>query len=173
MGFLDRVLGRKADMEPEEVAPGGRPNAEAVADYERMLRTAPSEVITQAHAEAFEKLTPAQLDLLYERFTANALTTEDRPANAQPGSLAESAAKAEKRKPGAIARALGDDTTGVGLNALVAASIFDTIVWYSIASVAWGSWSAPDDGSNAALDQPDATFDRSAEIGEGFWGFDV
>jgi hypothetical protein len=173
MGLLDRILGRKSDMEPEKVVPGGRPTAEAVSNYERMLRTAPTEVITRAHAEAFEKLTPAQLDLLYERFNATASNVQDRPADRQPGSLAESAAKAEKRKPGAIARALGDNTTGVGLNALVTASIFDSIVWYAIASVAWNSWSAPDDSADAALEQPDTALDQPGEIGEGFWGFDV
>jgi hypothetical protein len=145
MGLLDKVFGRKADMEPEKVAAGTHADARAVADYERMLRTAPPDVLERAHAEAFEKLTPAQLDLLLERFTATASAIEERPADAKPKSLAKWAAGAERRQPGAIARALGLDQSGAGLTTLVGASILDAIIWYSIASVAWNTWSSPGD----------------------------
>lgn len=149
MGLLDRVLGRKADFIPEPVAAGvPRADALAVDRYERALRAAPTDVIERAHLEAFEKLTPAQLDLVFERFTADAATEADRPADARPASLARSAVKAEARQPGAIARVLGTDAATA--NIWVGSAILDTVIWYSIASTALGSWASHDDGSAGA-----------------------
>ncbi|MCL1872374.1 MAG: hypothetical protein FWF90_18450 [Promicromonosporaceae bacterium] len=39
----------------------------AVAQYQELVRTGPAGVLLQAQVEAFERLTPAQLDLLLER----------------------------------------------------------------------------------------------------------
>ncbi|GAA1759762.1 hypothetical protein [Agromyces humatus] len=157
MGLLDRILGRKAELETEAVTadvPIG--DARAIDRYERMLRTAPREVIERAHVEAFEQLTPAQLDVLFERFSATAAADDERPSDARPASLARSAAQAEHHRPGAITRTLEDTQTRAGTNALVGASILDAVVWYSIASVAWSTWSVPDDASAASSDAFDA-----------------
>lgn len=62
--MMDRIFGRKIELEPEP-APEGMTTADArgVDHYQQMLRTAPPDVIERAHVEAFERLTPAQLDL--------------------------------------------------------------------------------------------------------------
>ena len=149
MGLLDRFLGRKAEPEPEPAA-AGVPirDAAAVDEYERMLRTAPQDVLEQAHVEAFERLTPAQLDLLFERFTATATSDDERPADARPASLARSAARAERRRPGTITRTLEETQAGAETNVLVGATIIDAVIWYSLASVAWSTWNDPDDVSD-------------------------
>ncbi|WP_431278599.1 hypothetical protein [Leifsonia poae] len=150
MNLLDRILGRKSDLEPEALPAGtSRADALAVDRYERMLRTAPPETIERIHVEAFEKLTPAQLDLMFERFTAEAGADDEKPTDARPASLAKSATRAEARKPGAIRRTLRvDESTAAGtadpaLNGLVGYSIFDSIANFAIASVVWDAW---DDG---------------------------
>jgi hypothetical protein len=146
MGLLDRILGRKAELQ-DAPPPAGVPprDAAAVDRYERMLRTAPEDVIEAAHIEAFERLSPAQLDLLFERFTATATADDERPADARPTSLAQSAARTERRRPGTIARTLEETDARAQTNLLVGASILDAVVWYSLASVAWSAWSTPDD----------------------------
>lgn len=149
MGLLDRILGRKADLILQPVAAGvHREDALAVEKYERMLRTAPPDVIERAHLEAFEKLTPAQLGLVFDRFTATAPSEVDRPADARPASLARSAANAETRRPGTISRALGSDPAGTGV--WVGSAVLDTVIWYAIASTALTTWASHDDGGSMA-----------------------
>ena len=151
MGLLDRIFGRKVELEPETEPANVPPrDAAAVEQYEQFLRTAPQDVLEQAHVEAFERLTPAQLDLLFERLTATATTDDERPADALPESLAHSAARAERRRPGTIAQTLDETQARAETNALVGYSILDAVVWYSLASVAWNSWKPPDDTTDAA-----------------------
>ncbi len=169
MGLLDRVLGRKADLEPEYVPAGlTRADARVVGRYERMLRTASPEVIERVHVEAFEKLTPEQLDLLFERFTADAPTADDRPTDARPRSLARSATVAEARRPGAIKRTLQSDDAGVGLNTVIGASILDSVIWYAVASSAWSAWNASDAGGSDA-----ASAEATGADAGGFDGGDI
>ncbi|MEI5582457.1 MULTISPECIES: hypothetical protein [unclassified Agromyces] len=151
MGLLERIFGRKVELEPEP-APAGVPrrDAAAVERYEQLLRTAPHDVLEQAHVEAFEQLTPAQLDLLYERLTATATTDDERPADARPESLAHSAARAERRRPGTIAQTLDETEARAETNAVVGYSILDAVIWYSLASVAWNTWSLPPDDTTDA-----------------------
>ena len=158
MRWRDLLLGPKADLEPEQrtvgaAAPGGSsvpagsPDDTAALDrYERMLASAPTATIERVHVEAFERLTPAQLDQLFERFTASAATEDDRPADARPASLARSVLRPDARKPGAIARMLGADPAGVALNAWVSASILETLSGFAFASAFWGPWGYGDDG---------------------------
>jgi hypothetical protein len=142
MGLVDRILGRKRDLE-EERTPAtatGTPkpaDERAVAEYERLLRTAPPDTIEKVHVEAFAKLTPEQLDILYDRFTANASTPEERPADARPATLAKTATQVEVKKPGTLQRVMGDDASGNAFNTAVGLSILDTVIWYSIASTLW------------------------------------
>ena len=153
MGLLERILGRKADLMPQPQAAGVlREDAAAVEKYERMLRSAPDDVIERAHLEAFEKLTPTQLGLVFERFTAIAPTEGDRPADARPATLARSAANAETRAPGAVSRALGSDPAGASVWA--GSAILDIVIWYAVASTALTTWTSYDDGASIA--GPDA-----------------
>ena len=163
MGLLDRIFGRKVELEAEpEPADVPARDAAAVERYEQLLRTAPQDVLEQAHVEAFERLTPAQLDLLYERLTATATTDDERPADARPESLAHSAARAERRQPGTIAQTLDETQARAETNALVGYSILDAVVWYSLASVAWSTWNLPSDDTTDA--PPSDAFDP----GDGF-----
>ncbi|HYI32857.1 MAG TPA: hypothetical protein VEX88_05285 [Glaciibacter sp.] len=179
MGLLDLVLGRKLDMEPEPVAAGAsREDARAVDRYEQMLRTAPSDVIEKVHVEAFEKLTPAQLDLLLERFSADAPSPEERPADAQPATLARAAAQAETRQPGALARIFKGDHSGISPATWVGYSILDTVAWYAIASVAFGSWTPSGTEGAAAtgtgsdnVDQDATSTATDMSASGGFWDF--
>ena len=98
MGLMDRILGRKVELEKAPVPAGMTiADARAVDRYQQMLRTAPTDVIERAHVEAFERLTPAQLDLLFERLTADAEQNDERPVDAKPASLARSTARAGRR----------------------------------------------------------------------------
>ncbi|MGR0320357.1 hypothetical protein [Agromyces sp. ZXT2-3] len=126
------------------------------------MRTAPQDVLEQAHVEAFERLTPTQLDLLYERLTATATTDDERPADARPESLARSAARAERRRPGTITQTLDETQERATTNAVVGYSILDAVIWYSLASVAWSTWSPPPD------DLTDAPATDEFDAGGGF-----
>ncbi|WP_382306895.1 hypothetical protein [Herbiconiux sp. UC225_62] len=154
MGFVDRILGRKHDLE-EERAPASASGApvkpadeRAVAEYERLLRTAPPDTIEKVHVEAFSKLTPEQLDILYDRFTANASTAEERPADAKPATLAKTATQVEQKKPGTLQRVLSEDASGSGFNTYLGLSILDTVIWYSIASTLWTGFDAGSDAGD-------------------------
>jgi hypothetical protein len=180
MGLLDPVLGRKLDMKPEPVPPeASREDAHAVDRYERMLRNAPPDVIENVHVEAFQKLTPAQLDLLSERLIADAPSDEERPADASPATLARAAAQAETRQPGARARIFKADGSGIAPATWVGYSILDTVAWYAAASVAFGSWAPSGTGDPPAAatgssdpDQ-DATTTAADGTSGGFWDFDI
>jgi hypothetical protein len=179
MGLLDLVLGRKLDLQPEPVAAGAsREDARAVDRYEQMLRTAPADVIEKVHVEAFEKLTPAQLDLLFERFTVDAPSAEERPADARPSTLARSAVQAETRQPGALARIFKGDHSGISPATWVGYSILDTVAWYAIASIAFGSWAPSGTDDTAAAGTGSDNFGQDAASGSadasasgGFWDF--
>lgn len=179
MGLLDLVLGRKRDMEPAPVVGGAsREDAHAVDRYERMLRTAPHDVIENVHIQAFERLTPGQLDLLFERFTAHAPSPEQRPADARPATLARAATEAETREPGALARMYMTERNGLAPSAWAGASILDTVAWYAIASVAFSSWTPSandDDAAASAASSNDRGQDATgapADAFDGFWDFD-
>lgn len=90
MNIVDRVFGRKLDLPTERLDGVTREDGAAVARYERLVASSSSRTIQRVHVEAFEKLTPAQLDLLFERFTAeatpggDALPTRGRKAWRRP-----------------------------------------------------------------------------------------
>lgn len=121
-------------------------NARAVADYERFLAAAPQDTIERAHVTAFERLTPEQLDVVYQRFLDTA-PTEDRPVDRTPTTLARSAAAAEKRTPGFLSRTFG--TMDPIMDAWLWSSVIETVA----ISAVWSSWDEPmtmtgqDDGS--------------------------
>ncbi|MCS5720163.1 hypothetical protein N1027_18685 [Herbiconiux sp. CPCC 205763] len=178
MGFVDRILGRNHDLEenrpaPHADAPEAKPADErAVAEYERLLRTAPPETIEKVHVEAFARLTPEQLDILYDRFTANASTAEDRPADARPATLAKTATQVEQKKPGTLQRVMGDDASASTLNTYVGLSILDTVIWYSIASTLWTGFDqgAGGEGGDVGDDGGDDGGNAS-QASDGFDGF--
>jgi hypothetical protein len=76
-----------------------------------MLQTAPPETIEQAHAEAFEKLTPEQRQQVLAELAAAAPVSErgaiERISTNDPRELARAATRAEIRRPGIMERTLG------------------------------------------------------------------
>jgi hypothetical protein len=167
MGFVDRIFGRRHDLEEDRTpatsnsAPAKPADERAVAEYERLLRTAPPDTIEKVHVEAFAKLTPEQLDILYDRFTANASTPEERPTDARPASLAKTATQVEAKKPGTLQRVMGEDSTGPALNTYVGLSILDTVIWYSIASTLWTGFDSGGDGGGGGDDGTGGSDDGS------------
>jgi hypothetical protein len=152
MGFLDRIFGRSSDLPAEPLPPGTSiKDARAVDQYERMLRTAPPDTIERAHVEAFEKLTPEQLAILFDRFNGRATEDAERPTDAKPASLARSAVAVETRQPGTLTQVLrpqGPEADARAkergsesmLNAWVAASLLESVAWYALLSTAWSPW---------------------------------
>ncbi len=127
MGFFDRVFGRTTRH--KGTSPGRAEDEMAVERYQQVLTNAPTDKIEQAHLEAFGKLTPAQLDVLFERFAKNAPTPDDGPADARPDTLARAAARAERSQPGTLTRTLGEGNKASG-----GRSVLQTVSGYVIAS---------------------------------------
>jgi hypothetical protein len=111
-------------------------NARAVAEYERFLAAAPQDTIERTHLTAFERLTPEQLDVVYQRFLDTA-AAEDRPVDRTPTTLARSAAAAEKRTPGYLGRTFG--TMDPLLDAWLWSSVIETVAITEV----WSSWDDP------------------------------
>jgi hypothetical protein len=171
MGFLDRLLGRPEQPEqPRRAAAPQRTDDEiAVERYRYLLRTAPPETIEQVHTEAFSKLTDEQRDLLFQQLTENAMEGE-RPANAEPATLAKSATRAELRQPGTLDRAFGGDQAGgrqgPGFGSMLGASLLGTVAGYVVGSAIVGAF-LPDAGgeADASADSGDAGAESSGDPG--------
>ncbi|MGO4782564.1 hypothetical protein [Cryobacterium sp. W22_MBD10_FK3] len=180
MGFLDRLLGRPE--QPEQPRPAAGPQRTddeiAVERYRYLLRTAPPETIEQVHTEAFSKLTDQQRDVLFQQLTENAMEGE-RPANAEPATLAKSATRAELRQPGTLDRAFGGDQAGgrqgPGFGSMLGASLLGTVAGYVVGSalvsaflpdLGGGADASGDAGGDSATDSgTDSGTETNAESG--------
>lgn len=120
------------------------PDAHSLDRYERLLGSAPPAVVEQVHAEAFERLSPEQREAVHERLTA-AASADERPADASPAALARSAARAEARQRGEMARLLGRDTAGVALSSAVGAAILGAVAAHAASAAVWEAWAADGD----------------------------
>ena len=138
MGLTDRVFGAKREL-PSSRSSESRSDALIMDRYQRMLRTADTRAIERVHVEAFERLTPEQLRVLFERFTNGATDDEEKPTDPRPASLARSAAHSERRRPGTIARTLGPGATGIPVGIWATSSILDTVAAFALASALWGT----------------------------------
>lgn len=83
-----------------------------IENYEQLLRTASPDELVKVHTQAFEKLTPDQRDLVYEKFLERAAADDERPGDAEPRSLAETATLIEQRSPGTLRRLFDDPDAG-------------------------------------------------------------
>jgi hypothetical protein len=126
MGLLDRLFGRRRPRyaeryqddgyapgydgyeapPPAPAAAGRSADQQAVDRYRYLLRTAPPDQIEEAHAEAFEKLTPQQRQEVLVQLAA-ASPSGERPRSDDPRTLARAATRAEMRRPGTLERAFG------------------------------------------------------------------
>jgi len=181
MGFLDRFLGRDEPERPpaRQAAPKRTDDEIAVERYEYLLRTAPPETIEQVHTEAFSKLSEQQRDLLFSRLSENADAAE-RPANAEPATLAQAATRQELRQPGTLARSFGGQSQGgLSFGGMVGSTILGTVAGYVIGSALMSTFLPGDAGGDTSgAAGADAGGDTSAadtassgaDSGSGFGG---
>lgn len=114
-------------------------DAQAIARYRYLLRTAPPETVEQAHAEAFAQLTSEQRKRVLDEL-AGALPEGERAAalraGGSPASLARTATRAELRQPGVLERALGaaPATGAPSLGGMFAGSLFASMAGTVIGS---------------------------------------
>ncbi|MES2464620.1 MAG: hypothetical protein V4671_29000 [Armatimonadota bacterium] len=125
MGILKRIFGRDEDVETEpgtpssvlqqpvrQGTPAGQanlpqdPDSQAIERYRYMLKTAPPEMLEQAHTEAFAKLTPEQRQQVLSEMSQD-IPQAERPMNDDPQALARAATRAEMRQPGYMERTFG------------------------------------------------------------------
>lgn len=172
MALLDRILGRNITITTPEPPTN---DEQAVERYEYLLRTAKPDTIEQAHVDAFEKLTPEQRDLVFDRFAAD-LPTGESPADASPAALAKTATRAEAREPGILTRTFGDGRSRNGDNDALGGSFLGSFATYAIASTAidaifWAGLIGTTVVANtdASPDTPDST-DAAGVSGMDFFG---
>jgi hypothetical protein len=141
MGILDRLFGRRSTPGSQTYgSPGSSPSwgtpapqqpsgpyanneqpspqqaardTEAIRRYRYLLRTAPPEAIEQAHAEAFEQLSPDQRRQVLQQLSQQ-VPEHERARNDDPASLARMATRAELRQPGVLVQVLGPGGYGPG-----------------------------------------------------------
>jgi len=170
MGFFDRLFGNEPQQntgygQQRQAAQPRDENEIALERYRYLLRTAPPETIEKVHAEAFEKLTPEQRQLLFTELTENAPAGE-APRGADSASLASSATRSELRNPGTMERTMGNQG-GMGFGSMVASSLLGTVAGYVIGSALVSAF-MPDmsgDGSDASADSGDSGDSTSADGG--------
>ncbi|MFF3064616.1 hypothetical protein ACFVQ3_08665 [Oerskovia sp. NPDC057915] len=154
MGFLDRLLGRtpQDDRSPygsadrpgpgapaygtPPPAPTGPARSEddvAIDRYRYLLRTAPPEAVEQAHAEAFERLTPEQRRRVLADL-GETVPPPERATSDDPQSLARMATRAEMRNPGTLERSFGGRQGGPGMGSMIGSSMLGTIAGVVIGS---------------------------------------
>jgi hypothetical protein len=158
---------------------------QAIARYRYMLKTAPPETLEQAHAEAFEQLTPEQRRLLLQQL-AEGMPASERTSAEQGGAsaqaLARLATRAEIRQPGAMERMFGR-AGGMSMGGLMAGSLLGSIAGTVLGSMIAREFFAGEghgaglDGAASEAGQEDglADADQAMDDGEGFdagGGFD-
>src|SRR3712207_5695124 len=130
MGWLDRLFGRGEESRAREPQPtsagvGGQAalsDEQALARYRYMLKTAPPEMIEQAHEEAFAKLTPDQRAQVLRDLAAETPEGERSTlagGRDDPKSLARLATRAEMRRPGTLERTFGNKGRGPGMGGMM------------------------------------------------------
>lgn len=182
MGFLDRFLGRRPHQQAgtgvPEAGPGQDrdPDSVALDRYRYLLRTAPPERIEQAHAEAFERLTPAQRRQVLQELSHDA-PEHERPQDDSPSALARAATRAEMRHPGTLERSFGARGPGLGgvlagsLLASVAGAFVGTAVAQQILGDAGDVTGADDmDGDGPPGDAEEPRFGEEFASGSDFGG---
>lgn len=112
----------------DEASAGGADEA-AIERYRYMLRTSSPETVEQAHAEAFEQLTPEQRRAVLDQLRQGVPAAE-RPVSDDPHHLARAATRAEIRQPGTLERLLGQSGTGggrLGMGGLIAGGLLASV----------------------------------------------
>lgn len=160
MGIFGR--GRQADQPAEA---GGATDAEALARYRYLLRTAPPEEIERAHEEAFAQLTPEQrrqaLAALAEHVPAGEIRGDD------PASLARTATRAEMRQPGTIERAWGGPMgAGIGLGGWFMTTLAASFIGTAVAQALFDNDTAAAEAADAGANEADGGSDAGSDPGD-------
>ena len=120
MGLLNRIFGTDSHKAGAGRRPPPGSDTYSLERYRYMLQTAPPETIEQAHAEAFEQLTPEQRRQVLAELARSAPQRErssiERTPTDDPRALARVATRAEIRQPGLMERTLGA-SPGAGFGA--------------------------------------------------------
>jgi hypothetical protein len=125
MGLIDRLFGSRRATEERDARP--LTAEEALARWRYLVGTAPPEALSEAHGGALEALGEASRAELLQRLRAGLSALEPGAVvPADPAVLMRAAARAERRTPGFLERALAADARGrqglAGLAAAVVAS---------------------------------------------------
>ncbi len=158
-------------------APGQAPttadqDAQAIARYQYLLRTAPPDQLEKAHKEAFEALTPQQRQqVLQQLATAN---PNEAPANDSPEALARAATRQEMRSPGSLSRTFGGGgmgrMAGIGIGGALLGSVAGAVIGSSIAHEMFDGDGFIDWNTDAGMDSAAGFGDTGGDFGGGFGG---
>ena len=124
MGLLDRLRrGRK----PRPAATPPATGAEAIARWRYLLVTAPPEALASAHLDGLAALDADARPAMLQRMRAALSALEPGAvAPAQPEVLVRAAARAERRAPGFLERAIATDARGQEALATLATAVVAT-----------------------------------------------
>jgi hypothetical protein len=180
MGFLDRLLGRTPEpqvmvntLRPPRPAPSPDTDQQAVERYRYLLRTAPPEELERAHAEAFERLTPEQRDIV-RRDLEGAVPATEAPRSTDPAELARAATRAEMRAPGTLERSFASGPAAPGFGGSFLQTFAAVFIATSVADALFGGYGYPvqptDPGTTDPGTTDPGTTDASAAEGDtGDW----
>jgi hypothetical protein len=153
MGLLNRIFGTQPghDANSRRANDAAGQEAYALERYRYMLQTAPPETIEQAHAEAFQRLTPEQRQQVLSELVRAAPPHErgnvEKTPYDDPRELARAATRAEIRQPGFMERTLGTSPGagfGAGLLGSFAAGFAGSMVANSFFSALGGGYAGLD-----------------------------
>lgn len=113
------------------------PDDIAIDRYKYMLRTAPPEAVEQAHAEAFEKLTPEQRQKVLAELNSQ-VPPHEQAASDNPQELARTATRAEMSRPGTLQRSFGGPSFGSMLGASLLGTIGGMVIGSAVANALFG-----------------------------------
>lgn len=189
MGLLDKLLGREDRSSREPSSAGGQQgyapvgqqptggeqpsDEQAVQRYEYLLRTAPPEQIEQAHAEAFERLTPQQRQQVLAKLAQ--ADPAEAPRDDSAPSLARSATRMEMSRPGTLRGAFGGGG-GIGMGGMLLTTVAGAFIGTAIADAMFDLGDQGDvaaDGADAGDPGGDLSGEATADggFGDGFGDF--
>ena len=127
MGLLDRLFGGR--RRPEARDPRTLTGSEALARWRYLVLIAPPEVLVAAHGDGLAGLgAEAQVDVLHRVRTALSALEPGAVVPREVEVLVRAAARAERRAPGFLERALSTDAPGRRALTTLASAVVATVV---------------------------------------------
>lgn len=172
MGLLNRIFGTESPRASAPRRPPPGSEAYALERYRYMLQTAPPETIEQAHAAAFQQLSPEQRRQVLAEVARSAPSHErgaiERTPLDDPSALARVATRAEIRQPGFMERTLGT-SPGQGFGASLLGSFAAAFAGSMVANAFFSSIGGFDGFGGDAADanaEGDASDAAGADAGD-------